>query len=263
MKIVLDSNYAEIQRVIEGLGKAAPSALREAVNRTAEWVQTDVRRHLPVVFDRPVAFTLRSLRVFYATTAKPQASVWFRQRSAEADKQWASAQIGGGQRALKPMELRLQRIGVLPRGWFVVPGDAAPLDSFGNMSPGEISRILNVLGAYTEAGYNKANDKTRARLRKGSAKKNQFGFEYWVNPATTLRQRHLLPGVYRRVYTGFGTSLKPMLIFVRRTQYKRLLPFEDIGRATIAARFPGEFAKAYESLTRLGSASAARRMARP
>lgn len=260
MQIKVDHNISEVERWIKDLGPKATSAAREAINRTAEWAETDVRRAMRSVFDRPVPFTLRSLRVYYARSGpNPAATLWFRQRHMDRDKLWAVTQIHGGSRYLKPMEVRLQRSGLMPSGWFVVPGDAAPLDSYGNMSPGEISRILNVLGTYTESGYNKANDKTRERLRKGNSKKGIYGFEYWVNPAGTGRVKHLQPGVYRRVYTAFGTSLKPMLIFVSKARYRARLDFFGIVQTAIDRRFPREFDKALQSLLKTGSASGFRR----
>lgn len=259
IKLSATSNFAQVAQAMAQYGPKVKTAVREALNRTAEWAATDVRREMVRVFDRPVPFTLRSLRVYYASAAKPNAVLWFRQRRADADKLWAVTQIRGGQRELKPMERRLQRAGVLPRGWMVVPGEAAPMDAYGNMSAGEISRILNLLGTFTEGGYNKANAKTAQRLRKGNVKRGVYGFEYWVNPPTTLRQRHLLPGVYRRVYTSFGSSLKPMLIFVRTARYKRRLDFFGTVRKTMALRFPVEFDKALRSLRTSGSASAFRR----
>ena len=259
MQINIKTNLPEVQAWVKQLGPKVKTATREALNRTAEWAETDVRRDMRKVFDRPVPFTLRSLRVFYASASKPEAVLWFRQRHRDADKLWANPQISGGDRYLKPMEVRLQRIGLMPKGWFIVPGDAAPLDAYGNMSPGEISRILNVLGSYTESGFNKANIKTRQRLRKGNKKKGVYGFEYWVNPAGAGRVKHLLPGVYRRVYTGFGTSLKPMMIFVPRAQYRARLDFFGIVKATVQRRFPAEFDKALRSLIATGSASAFRK----
>jgi hypothetical protein len=259
MQIRIKDNFPEVQRYLRELGPKVNTAAREGLNRTAEWAETNVRRSMRQVFDRPVPFTLRSLRVYYASGRKPEAMLWFRQRSQDADKLWARPQIDGGTRDLKPMELRLQRIGLMPKGWFIVPGDAAPLDAYGNMSPGEISRILNVLGSYTESGFNKANIKTRQRLRKGNQKKGVDGFEYWVNPAGAGREKHLLPGVYRRVYSGGRTSLKPMLIFVPRAQYRARLDFFGIVERTVAQRFPAEFDKALRSLIATGSASTFRK----
>lgn len=259
MQISIKDNFGDVQAWVRRLGPSVNTASREALNRTAEWGETDVRREMRKVFDNPVPFTLRSLRVFYASASKPEAVLWFRQRHQDADKLWARPQISGGQRDLKPMELRLQRIGIMPKGWFIVPGDAAPLDAYGNMSPGEISRILNVLGSYTESGFNKANIGTRKRLRKGNEKKGVYGFEYWVNPVGSTTARHLLPGVYRRVYTSFGTSLKPMMIFVERARYRARLNFFGVVNTTVQTRFPVEFDKALRSLIATGSASAFRK----
>lgn len=259
MKFSIKHNLPEVQQKIQRLGKAVPSVLREAINRTADWAATDVGREMRKVFDRPTPYTLKSLRVFYASTSKLEATLWFKQRSRDADKPWAMPQIAGGARDMKPMEQRLQQAGILPAGWFVVPGGAAPLDGYGNVSRGEISRILNVLGTFREAGYNKANDKTRQRLRKGNAKKGSYGFAYWVNPPGVKRQSHLQPGIYRRVYTTFGQSLKPILIFVNKAKYRSRLDFFGIARRTFERRFPDEVDKAMQSLMKTGSASGVRR----
>ncbi|MDF3821963.1 hypothetical protein P3G55_18810 [Leptospira sp. 96542] len=263
MKFTIRSNFPEVQRKINALGKESRSIVREAMNRSVGFADQAVTVEMEKKFDSPTQYTLNSLRVWYASTSSLRVTLWFRQRSEERDKQWAVAQIRGGQRALKPMELRLRRINILPNGWYVVPGAAMPLDAYGNMSRGEVSRILNVLGTYTEAGYNKANDKTRARLRKGNAKKGVYGFEYFVNLPGAEGRRHLLPGVYRRVYTAFGQSLKPMLIFVRAATYRRRLDFFGIVNKSMDKHFPAEFDKAFESWWKTGSASALRRGAMP
>jgi len=259
MQLSIKTNFPEVQRQLEALGKSAKGVAREALNRSALWAATDVGREMRKVFDRPVPFTLRSLRVFYASTRNLQATLWFRQRSHDADKLWARPQIFGGNRDIKPMEERLQRAGILPRGWYVVPGAAAPLDGYGNISRGEVSRILNVLGTFREAGYNKANAKTTDRLRKGNVKKGVYGFVYWVNPVGARKAKHLLPGIYRRVQTGFGSSLKPMMIFVNGARYKSRLAFYDVVQKSLDKHFPIEFDKAMRSVLQTGSASGLRR----
>ena len=258
--ITVRHNFPQVVAEIDRIGKGARGAAREALNRSAEWAETDVKREMRQVFDRPVPFTLRSLRVYHANTANLTVKLWFRQRTADEDKLWAMPQIAGTARDMKPMERRMQRVGILPAGWMIVPGAAMPLDAYGNASRGEISRILNVLGTYTEEGFNKANAKTRERLRKGSAKKGVYGFAYWINPPGPKRQPHLLPGVYRRVYTAWGTSLKPMLIFIKGARYRARLDFFGITRKAFDKHFPMEFDKAMDSLLTYGSASQARLM---
>jgi hypothetical protein len=158
--------------------------------------------------------------------------------------------VEAGTRHYKAMEARLMRMGLMPAGWNAVPGGAAKLDSYGNMGQGQITQLLNVLGTYTEAGYNKANAATVARLAKGNKKKNVYGFVYWVNRVGNPKGKHLRPGVYQRINTAFGSSLKPVLIFVRRAAYKQRLDFDGIAQATVTREFPEQFAAAFEEAMR-------------
>jgi hypothetical protein len=256
MKLGVLHNLPEVERVLVLQGSSVRPAAREAMNRTVDWAETDLVREMRKVFDRPTPYTLRSLFKRYASTAKLEALLWFKRRSHDSDDLWARPQIFGGARDIKPFELRLQRGGLLPSGWMAVPGGGMPLDAYGNPSRGELSRILNVLGALTEAGYNKANAATKQRLRKGGAR--GYGFEYWVNRVGS-KNHHVPPGIYRRVYTGFGQSLKPMVIFVSRAAYRARLDFLGIVSQAVDRRFEAEFTKAWDSLVKTGSASAARR----
>lgn len=258
MKIDVRHNIPDVQRWLSQVQGDSRRALREGLNRTTDRAHDAVVAEMDREFDRPTPLTRKSLFRRYANTQNLTSILWFKQRRSERDKQWAVPQIEGGSREMKPMELRLQRANILPKGWHVVPGGAMPLDAFGNINRGEVSRILNVLGTYTEAGYNKANQKTRERLAKGN--KKAYGFVYWVNPVPGRpgHQKHLLPGVYRRVQTPFGSSLKPMLIFVQRANYSARLQFRRVVDATVQQHFAAEYDKAMQSLLQTGSASGAR-----
>jgi hypothetical protein len=154
--------------------------------------------------------------------------------------------VFAGQRHFKAFEARLMQIGLIPAGYNAVPGAGAHLDANGNMSRGQISQLLNVLGAYTEAGYNKADNRTVNRLAKGRVKKNVYGFVYWVNKVGSTKAKHLPPGVYQRIITGFGSSLKPILIFVKRANYRKRLDFFGIVERVINREFPTEFDKSFD-----------------
>jgi len=247
MQIRVDHNFPQVAKALQAQAKQVPFALAVALNKTAEWAETDVRREMRKVFDRPTPFFLRSLRVIRAKKAKPEATLWFKDKSVvESSAAMVTPHIFGGDRTFKPMEARLRNAGLLPIGWRVVPGAAATLDAFGNMSKGQISQILNVLGTYKEAGYNKANAATRARLAKGNVKKGVYGFAYFVNPVGSTKGKHLPPGVYKRVQTAFGSSLKPVMVFVNRANYKQRLDFFGIVRSAVEKRFAAEFDKAFE-----------------
>lgn len=244
MKLTLDINTTQLQEALAASKAQFPYAMMVAVNKTAEQARSNVQVAMPKVFNKPTPWAINSIRIKYATKAALGAQLAFKDRnSVENSRTMVEPHVYSGQRAYKAMEARLWRANYLPQNYNVVPGGGAALDVYGNMSAGTITQILNVLGTYTEAGYNKANSKTVDRLKKGT--KKTFGFTYWVNRVGS-RNTHLPPGVYKRVYTGFGTSLVPMLIFVKRARYKEVLDFYGIARTSFDKHFPGYFDTAWQ-----------------
>ena len=240
-----------VKQAMERAASQVPFAMAKAMNATVEIARTEVRKEMTRVFDRPTPWVLNSLRVKRATKAKPEAELAFKDKdSVTNSRTMVMPHVEGGTRVFKAMEARLLAARLMPAGYNAVPGGAAKLDAYGNMSRGQITQLLNVLGTYTEAGYNKADARTVARLAKGNVKKNQYGFTYWVNPVASRRGSHLQPGVYQRVQTGFGTSLKPILIFVRRARYQKRLDFYGIAQRVVDKHLEPEFNKAFEAAMR-------------
>lgn len=260
MKLDVQTDLPEVAAIIRKLPQdQIPFATSLALNRTAEIGQVAFRDEMRSKFQNPTPWFLNSLRIRRATKAVPVAEVGFKDDAGGDfdNNPMVSPHIYGGARAMKAMETRLQRVGYMPRGWYVVPGAGAKLDANGNMSRGQISQLLNVLGTYTEAGYNKANAATKAKLKKGTRK--SYGFEYWVNPARAMRSgmlrgkrrnKHLLPGVYQRIATPFGSSLKPVLIFIERVDYKQRLDMKATLAPIVAREFPVQFDLAMQQALR-------------
>ena len=248
MQLNVTANFSEVQRALKRAASQVPFALSTAMNKTAAKAQKAIKAEMPKVFDRPTPWVVNSLRIKYATKTKLEAELAYKDRnSVESSRSMIEPHVFTGKRSYKAMESRLWRAGILPRGYNAVPGEAARLDAFGNMSKGQITQVLNVLGTYTEAGYNKANARTVGRLAKGNKKKSAYGFVYWVNPVGGTKAKHLQPGVYQRIQTAFGSSLKPVLIFVKQAQYRKRLDFFGIAEKVIAQEFPGEFNRAFDA----------------
>lgn len=255
MQIKIDTNIAAVQQALKKAASQVPFALAVAMNKTVEKALVAVRAEMPRVFDNPTPWVLNSLRVKRATKTSLSAELAYKDRnSAESSRSMVEPHVLGGKRHYKAMEARLYGMGLLAKGYNAVPGAAAKLDANGNMSQGQISQLLNVLGAYTESGFNKANINTRKRLAKGGLKNSQYGqygFVYWVNPVGGGgRGKHLQPGVYQRVQTPFGSSLKPVLIFVGQAVYKKRLDFFGIAQKTVDKEWPGEFDRAFDEAMR-------------
>lgn len=224
-----------------------------ALTKTAQHAQKAVIAEMPRVFDRPTPYALRGTRVKPANykTGRLEASVEFKtdvSKGTPAEK-YLQAEVFGGRRRLKRFEIALQRIGVLPSGMFILPGQAMRLDAFGGIPARTIVQVLSYLQAFGEQGYraNMTSEK-RAKLAKGTRRK--YGYELVVIRPSQKPQRggkQLAPGIWQRTSTGFGSSLQPLMMFVRPPMYRSRLPLDRIRDQAVETHFATEFGKVFSS----------------
>lgn len=242
---------------MNNMGKHVRFATERALNAAAYQAAQATSKEMARVFDKPTRWVLKSVRYVKASRKTQQemaASVDFDfwgNKQGVTVAQVLNAEIYGGQRRLKRHEIALQRIGVLPHGMFIVPGQAAKMDAFGNMSAGQINQILAWFKAFGEQGYQaNTTQATRDKRRKGTRK--SYGFEYfvvkdgavrtWRRGTFEARGRHKMqPGVYMRTFTGFGDAIKPVMIFVKFARYRQRLDFYGIAERTARDEFASKF----------------------
>jgi hypothetical protein len=247
MKISVQSNLEPVRRQLGALRDQVPFATALALTKTAQAAQVSVRQEMVRVFDRPTPFTLASTFVRSATKAKLEAAVYLK---TGGNKEGGNAQdrlghqVLGGQRRFKRMEGALRQAGMLGNGEQAVPGRAAELDSYGNMSRGQITQILAWFQAFPEAGY-KANSTqaTRAKRAAGKAGK-KYGTRFYYKRDRPGR------GIYKATQTGFGSAIQPVLMFVRRATYRQLLDMPGVVERTAREQFPAWFRDALQSAMR-------------
>ncbi len=154
-----------------------------------------------------------------------------------------NAQFFGGERNLKRSEVALQRAGILPPGFYTsIPKDPYPGsdDGRGNLKGSFLVQLLSYFRAMGEVGY-RANmtQKRRDQLANRGVVKGQNGREYKTirgvvffvayGPLRSGRTSHLFPGIWAK--TGIhGSILKPVLMFVRRPNYKPKYSLDRIVR---------------------------------
>mgnify|MGYP003402490913 FL=1 len=272
----------ELKLKLAGLERKIKTAQISALNDAAQLGAKTVSNEIGKVFDRPTPFIRRSVVYFKAGAAGKKVRIpgaydvygkglvapLLSDRleavidlSGELTKQGVSpsqvlaAQIFGGKRRQKRHEVALQRVNVLPNGYSVVPGEAAKIDSFGNMSSGQIRQILSFFSAaqMTSGSLGNMTSKRKSALAKGT--KKTVGFEYFVVQPGQRRQfqrangksgaHSMQPGIYQRIFLGHGTAIKPVMIFVRSTNYKRRLDFYEI----VQRAAQPEFARAFSQYT--------------
>lgn len=238
-----------INRAIEFLDdvqkESIPAATMRSMNYTARKVKEAEEREVRDVFDRPTRNTQNAFYVKPATKRKLTAEIGIKDDAGKGvpASKYLLAQITGGTRRLKRFEVALRSVGVLPSGYWAVPGSGARLDAHGNMSAGQIVQILSYFRAFPEVGYSaNITDKRRASLRKGG--KRKLGYEYFVGspgngtlPLGVWQRFHFAGGGF----SGGRTAIRPILIFVSRSLYEKRFDFEFVARLTIEREFGPAF----------------------
>ncbi len=218
-----------------------PYATATALTRTAKRVQAAFVSAMKDKFDRPTPYVLNGTFVKPATAKTLTAIVGWKdwaEKAVPASK-FMLPQVQGGRRDLKSTEKMLQMKNYLPSGRFTVPGSAAKLDSYGNMSRGQLVQLISALQAFPERGYNANRNviKARAKLKKGVKLP-----EFFVGQPGGGR----LPlGVYQRMHDN---TIRPILIFVKSPNYKILIPFAAIANNVYTADFQEEFNRAMRDM---------------
>jgi hypothetical protein len=221
--------------------KQLPYATALALTRTGQDVKADLEAEMKKVFDRPTPYTLGSLFLKPATKSNLSSMVYLREWAGKGTPatKYMSPNIFAQDRNVKRFEAALQRIGVLPSNMYVVPGAGADLDAYGNMSRGQIVQILSYLSAFGEQGY-RANMTAKGRARLLRGKRGSPGIAYFVaKPGGRLRH-----GIYKRTGYSGGSTITPVMIFVRKPTYRSIYRFYEVARRTIERTWEENFRRA-------------------
>lgn len=233
MQISIKSDIKNTIRQLAGQQKQVAFATAVALTKTVKEIEAAEYREIKDVFDRPTAYTMNSLYVRTASKTNLQATVMVKDESMKTRNpgQYLKPEIHGGARNLKAFEKALRGVGVLPDGYYAVPGSAAKIDAYGNMNRGQIVQLISYFGGFAESG-SKANmtDVSRKKFerkqgRSASASKAQF---FVGSPADGK-----LPfGIWQRFSFSSGTSIKPILLFVRGVSYQKRFDFVYVANKT-------------------------------
>ena len=53
-------------------------------------------------------------------------------------------------------------------------------------------------------------------------------------------------GIWQKVFSNFGTAIRPIMIFVQSANYEAIYDFKFVAETTINREYNNEFAKAWE-----------------
>ena len=251
----LTADFKPLLNALNGATKQARFAASQALNDAAFKARTALQREMDVKFDRVTPYIKRSLWVETATPATLTAKVEPRYMGGKGvdPQKVLQAEVFGGARRQKASEKALQRVGILPAGYALVPGQACPLDQYGNIKGSFLVQIISYLQAFGEQGYRaNATVKTIAKKakfgRSAGGAKTINGVVYFVSygklrSIDSKRGSHyspLAPGIWAK--SGIhGSEVKPILMFVRNPTYKARFDFFGVATKAAQAAFPAAF----------------------
>lgn len=235
-----------------------------ALTRTAQRVKEAERHEIADVFDRPTPYTLDALYVRPATRARPEALVGvkdaFGTRSGRAPIAYLRWQITGGLRTQTAFEKALVRGGAMRSEDRAVPGKAARLDAYGNLSRGQIQQILSQLRIDTAyAGSNRSltrvlpTDNARDQRLKRNKIRRAYGRAGGQFVAFPNGRGKLRPGIYLAGGRDFGARLgygrngrlQPVVVFVSKAEYEAgRFDFDYVAQLAVTRHLLSEFDRA-------------------
>lgn len=205
-----------------------PYAAATALTRSAFIARDAVRTKMPQVFDRPVSYTLNALRVERATAKNLTAMVAVKDTAATAGRPAQSyllPEVEGGARNATGLELRLRYTGFMAGDSFIVPGDGAQLDAYGNIRRTQIASVLRALDA--------------GRVKGGKIFFTQMGKRAGKN-------KNVQGAIWERVSKD---KAQPIMFFTKdRPNYRPRFDFHAYAQAAAQEAMPEEFARALSDL---------------
>ena len=214
--------------------KHIPYAVRLAVNRVAELSIPTIKTNMNVVFDRPSPWTLNSLRVKYATSAKPVAVVQHKDVSGRgtSPSKYLRPNIEGSTRTKKASEQQWSNKVGQPIWW--TPSKNIDLDPYGNVPAATIRKLLE--GTRAELG---SAGKKKQRFKKGALSTGR----YFIRKPSDKSSKK--PGVYEQTVWG---AIRPLIFFhVGLTpQYNKTYDMEAIVQRVSDAEYGKQFLIAME-----------------
>lgn len=200
-------------KLAEVAGARLRGYLARSITRTAGEVKKGLQGEMRSGFDRPTPWTVNSLWVQPATQADLVAEVRFKDRSFKGgDPETVVApHIFGGGRKMKRSEQLLASA--------FAPGEGAPLDAYGNIRGGFLTKVLSGVGRSRDAYQN--------RTRR-SARRHSDAFFIAKNT------------VFRRI----GGDIKPVLHLISPPSYAARLAWFETAEQIINERLPKEVEQA-------------------
>jgi hypothetical protein len=240
IKVTIDNGA---QRWLASVEKQVKFAASRALNNVAFKANDEIKKEMQRVFQGGATpYTLRAFKVEKATRDNLTAVVSLRDDAPDGGTSYTKALrhlFTSGTRQWKKVEGLLRGMKAIPDGMMAVPGAAARLDRRGNMYLTDLREIFGVLKSSMR--------NTRVFRFTGRGKQAKHVGYFVVMPGAPTK---LHPGIWKRIETGSSSVAQPMIMYVRRGQWRQFIDLQKIGDQVVARHWQPEFNKEFAAAMR-------------
>ncbi len=218
--------------------KDIPRAAAIMLTKVAGMAKIILIKHMNQAFDKPTPYTLSSVYIKSATPENMVAEIFIKDDATKGTPpaKYLGPQVFGGARQQKRSEKLLARMGVIESGEVLVPWKA-PLNAFGNVSPGIIQRVLSGLQAQQDPYQQSPEAGQGYKGTRGKRKvKRRYFFRRWDD--RTL--------IFERI-TGHIT---PLFASRKSAHYNKRFRFFEVVSEYVPRLMEYEFFKAFSRFMR-------------
>lgn len=195
------TGFKELQEDLKDFSaRRLNAAVATALTRTASITAKGWQGNIDTTIVGPTERTKRAVGFTGANANRLESTVFLKDANGAASPAvYLRPQELGGDRNVKKFERALIASGAMPSGYVTVPGRGARLDSYGNVSRGQLVAVVRALGAQFSPGYQQVISKSVSKRLATQAKQ---GRQYVVvTPALSAKLR-TSPGIYERMADG-------------------------------------------------------------
>lgn len=220
VEFTLKADSDKLERKLNNMiNSQMPYATSLAMNETMKGLDRYNRKLMKMAFERPTPYTMNAFYIKYAN--KRNLTAFLRRKDKPARKHYLEVQDTGGARPLKGMERnfqsRLPYTGIIHA---VTPTRNTPLNSYGNINQGFMTRVMSQLQVMSNRDANAARP---GYTKKGRKSKKR----YFVPKEGSKLAQSSGNGVYEATEMKGASLVKKVLHFPNaRPNYKKRTNFD-------------------------------------
>lgn len=245
--ISISANFKEINSYLNSIPKHINTAASKTINDSLFNLRKSYLDEFPKIFETPnMSYLQKAFQIEKSTPETLKGSLFVKEHGLGKGTAFIDVlfhHVHGDERSIKKFENAMMWHGHMGRSMIAAPTRFSKRDRYGGLDGKFNSMLLSYFGKYAKGGFDATmTPKKKAKMArygtvKGEKSKKVYktinGVVYFIQDRTG---GHLKPGIYRK--SGIhGSKIEPVILFVKKTAYKKRFDFYGIANEVVYEKF--------------------------